>query len=79
MIIREFSDGDRPATFEVFCRAIQGTASRDYSPEQVAAWIGDDRDPHAGGYIDMLVVDPDYARRGVEPTHFAMVTQIDQT
>ena len=56
VIIRRYStDGDEAdgddaaATLEVFLRAIRETASRDYSPEQVAAWAPTDMDPVAWG------------------------------
>lgn len=36
--IREYRAADAPALHEVFHAAIHGTASADYTPEQVAAW-----------------------------------------
>lgn len=43
--VREFVPADGPATLRVFLRAIRETASRDYFPEQIAAWGSDDIDP----------------------------------
>lgn len=36
--VRAFREGDAPALHEVFYSAIHGTASADYTPEQVEAW-----------------------------------------
>lgn len=36
--VRAFRDADAPALHEVFYSAIHGTASADYTPEQVEAW-----------------------------------------
>jgi putative acetyltransferase len=44
MRIRPYIDRDAAATLEVYLRAVRGTASRDYSPEQIAAWAPDDMD-----------------------------------
>lgn len=92
MLIRAYAAGDAEATLTVFQRAIRVTASRDYSPAQLAAWAPDDvnraawasrraaaatvvatldnrvvgfTDVDDRGYIDMMFVDPDVARRGV--------------
>jgi putative acetyltransferase len=40
--IRAHRDGDAAATLAVFLAAVRGTASRDYSPTQVAAWASDE-------------------------------------
>jgi tetratricopeptide (TPR) repeat protein len=45
--LRDHTPDDAPATLAVFRRAITGTAARDYTPEQVAAWAPDDLDPDA--------------------------------
>jgi putative acetyltransferase len=45
MRIRPYVDGDAAATLDVYLRAVRGTASRDYTPEQIAAWAPDDLDP----------------------------------
>jgi putative acetyltransferase len=44
VIIRRYSsdDGDAAATLMVYLQAIRKTASRDYSPEQVAVWAPTD-------------------------------------
>jgi putative acetyltransferase len=44
VILRRYRASDGPATLDVFLRAIRLTASRDYTPEQVAAWASDDID-----------------------------------
>ncbi|MBU4213583.1 MAG: GNAT family N-acetyltransferase [Actinobacteria bacterium] len=44
-MLRDYAETDGPGTLDVFSRAIRQTAARDYSPEQVAAWAGDDIDP----------------------------------
>jgi putative acetyltransferase len=44
MRIRPYVEDDGPATLDVFLRAVRGTASRDYTEEQVAAWAPDDMD-----------------------------------
>lgn len=44
MILRPFRESDAATTLDVFLRAIRTTASRDYTPEQVAAWASDDID-----------------------------------
>ena len=38
MKVREFRAGDEPALHEVYFSAIHGTASADYTPEQIAVW-----------------------------------------
>jgi putative acetyltransferase len=42
--IRPYAAEDAAATLEVFRRAVRGTADRDYSPEQLAAWAPEDVD-----------------------------------
>ncbi|QDW63223.1 GNAT family N-acetyltransferase [Oerskovia sp. KBS0722] len=42
MILRAYDESDAEATLRVFLRAVRVTASKDYSPEQVAAWGSDD-------------------------------------
>jgi putative acetyltransferase len=44
MLIRRYTDEDAAATLSVFHRAVHGTASRDYPPEQIAEWAPDDID-----------------------------------
>lgn len=39
--LRPYASGDAAATLEIFRRAVAETAAADYSPEQVAAWIGE--------------------------------------
>lgn len=38
MIVREYTPQDAKPTWDVYFRAVRDTASKDYSPEQVAAW-----------------------------------------
>lgn len=45
LAIRRFAPGDEPALHRVFLSAIHGTASRDYTPEQIQAWAPADLDP----------------------------------
>ncbi len=47
MIIRRFVDTDAPALWRVFFSAVREIACADYSPEQVAVWAPDERDPDA--------------------------------
>ena len=42
MLIRDYQPLDAEATLDVFRHAIRVTASRDYSPEQIAAWAPGD-------------------------------------
>ncbi|MFD6167112.1 GNAT family N-acetyltransferase [Oerskovia sp. NPDC060287] len=42
MILRAYDESDAEATLRVFLRAVRVTASKDYSPEQIAAWGADD-------------------------------------
>ncbi len=44
-VIRRYLAGDAQATLDVFYRAIRVTASRDYDPDQLAAWASPDIDP----------------------------------
>ncbi len=44
VLIRDFRPGDEPALWAVFFSAVRQTASRDYSPAQVAAWAPDTPD-----------------------------------
>lgn len=44
MDIRRFKNGDENALFRVFFSAVHDTASRDYTPEQIAAWAPADID-----------------------------------
>ena len=44
MEVRRFKLGDEAALFRVYYSAIHKVASRDYSPEQVAAWAPADFD-----------------------------------
>lgn len=39
--VRAYRPGDAEATWEAYWRAVRGTAARDYSPDQVAAWAPD--------------------------------------
>ena len=41
--IRPYRNSDASATFAIFQDAVTVTASHDYSPEQIAAWVGADR------------------------------------
>lgn len=45
--IRHFRRGDEAALLEVFHSAVAGTAVRDYTAEQIHAWLADNRDPLA--------------------------------
>jgi putative acetyltransferase len=91
--VRAYVPDDAGSTLSVFLDAVTVTASRNYSPEQIAAWaapgersieewdrsraktdtvvaISDDTvvgfsDVDATGYINMMFVDPQFARRGV--------------
>ena len=40
-VIRPYQDGDAEALAAVFERAVRTIGARDYSPAQIAAWIGD--------------------------------------
>ncbi len=40
--IRRFQPGDEPGLYAVHCSAIEGIASRDYTPEQIRAWLPED-------------------------------------
>ena len=42
MRIRPYRDADAAALAAVFEQAVREIASRDYSPSQIAAWIGDE-------------------------------------
>lgn len=44
MQIRRFRPGDEAALFQVFFSAVHSVASRDYSPEQIKAWVPADLD-----------------------------------
>ncbi len=44
MKIRRLAPGDEPALLAVFYSAVQQSAARDYSPEQLAAWAPADID-----------------------------------
>ncbi|UPT20067.1 GNAT family N-acetyltransferase [Thermobifida alba] len=43
MLLRAYSESDARETLDVFTRAVQVTARRDYSQRQVDAWAGPDR------------------------------------
>lgn len=45
MKVRRYREGDEPALLQVFFSSIRDIASRDYTPEQIAAWASEDRDP----------------------------------
>jgi putative acetyltransferase len=45
MNIRPFQPGDEAALYRVHREAIHRVASRDYTPEQVQAWVPDRQDP----------------------------------
>ena len=47
MEIRRFIEGEEASLFRVFFSAIHQVASRDYTPEQVAAWATEDSDMSA--------------------------------
>ncbi|HWS32168.1 MAG TPA: GNAT family N-acetyltransferase [Actinoplanes sp.] len=38
LLIRRYREADAVATWQVFHAAVHGTASRDYTPEQIRAW-----------------------------------------
>lgn len=42
--MRAYEPEDAEATWEAYFRAIRGTASKDYSPDQIAAWAPEDVD-----------------------------------
>ncbi|WP_022929988.1 GNAT family N-acetyltransferase [Patulibacter americanus] len=44
IVVRPYTDGDARPTLEAFVRAIRETAAGDYTPAQIAAWLGSDRD-----------------------------------
>ncbi|MFG1172551.1 GNAT family N-acetyltransferase [Erwiniaceae bacterium CAU 1747] len=44
MKIRRFREGDEIPLLHVFFSSVHGIASRDYTPEQIAAWAPDDMD-----------------------------------
>ncbi|MFI1990576.1 GNAT family N-acetyltransferase [Actinoplanes sp. NPDC020271] len=41
LLVRPYEAGDAGATWQVFHAAVRGTASRDYTPSQIAAWAPD--------------------------------------
>lgn len=47
MEIRRFKDGDEARLRKVFLSAVRVIASRDYTPEQIAAWAPEDAAPAA--------------------------------
>lgn len=47
MEIRRFIEGEETSLFRVFFSAVHQVASRDYTPEQVAAWAPEDSDMSA--------------------------------
>ncbi|MBD8077617.1 hypothetical protein [Cellulosimicrobium arenosum] len=49
MHLRDFAAPDAVATLTVFRRAVHGAASRDYTPEQLAAWTPAEVDETAWG------------------------------
>lgn len=51
-IIRAWQPADAEALAAVFERAVRGIAARDYSPNQIAAWIGDE--PRAGYFRTIM-------------------------
>ncbi|MER5623987.1 GNAT family N-acetyltransferase [Streptosporangium sp. NPDC002544] len=44
-VVRRYRSSDAQTTLDIFYRAIRVTASRDYSPDQLAAWASSDIDP----------------------------------
>lgn len=44
IVVRPYGSGDAGPTLETFVRAIRETASGDYTPAQIAVWLGADRD-----------------------------------
>ncbi|WP_294900387.1 GNAT family N-acetyltransferase [Tatumella sp. UBA2305] len=46
MQLRRFREGDEVALFRVFCSSIRDIAARDYTPQQIAAWVSEDIDAH---------------------------------
>jgi len=63
MLIRPFAAGDAPALARLFHASVHQAASRDYSPEQLAAWSPAPPDPAgfiaraADGRIVLVAVD----------------------
>lgn len=45
MEVRRFKNGDEVACFRVYFTSIRDIASRDYTPDQIAAWAPEDMDP----------------------------------
>lgn len=45
--IRPYQPTDAPALLALFCDAIRRVNSRDYTPQQIAAWASDDINPQA--------------------------------
>ena len=43
MHIRPYHDSDLPLLCQIFLRAVRETASRDYTPAQIAAWAQVDK------------------------------------
>lgn len=50
--IRAYQDGDAGALAMVFERAVRVIGTRDYSPDQIAAWIG--REPRTGFFRSLM-------------------------
>jgi putative acetyltransferase len=74
MILRAYDATDAEATLGVFLRAVQVTASADYTPEQVAAWASDDISVEAWG-AKRLLVDTIVATEGDDVLGFSDVDQ----
>lgn len=60
--IRFYSPNDIDALMDLFVRSVTGIASKDYSPEQIAAWTS-----------QRLDRDKWLARRGNRPTYVAVI------
>ncbi len=70
--VRRFQRGDEPALFAVPRSAIERVASRDYTPEQIRAWLPDVSGHHPGrgvGAVLMRRIHEEAALRGIAELH----------
>lgn len=57
MLLRAYDESDAAATLDVFLRAVRITASKDYAPEQIAAWAAPQDRSTDGWHAKRLRVD----------------------
>jgi len=68
--VRRFRSGDEPALFAVHRSAIERIASRDYTPEQIRAWLPEDEQLEAWAQ-KVRVLTPFVACNGEEIVGYA--------